>query len=71
MPICLMCTRFRESGTGMTCDAYPEGIPNVIIDSAVDHREPYEGDHGLQFEAIDDRAAELADEIIRESKGEQ
>ena len=39
------------------CDAYPkdteEGIPYDILIGKATHRESYEGDHGIQFEAID------------------
>lgn len=34
-----------------TCDAFPDGIPEAIIDDEVDHRQPIAGDHGIQFEA--------------------
>ena len=36
----------------LACDAYPEGIPDEILDNKVDHREPFEGDRGLRFEPI-------------------
>jgi hypothetical protein len=37
------------TGEGMTCAAYPSGIPAEILDSDVDHRLPYAGDHGIHF----------------------
>ena len=53
VPICYSCAR---KGEGMTCTAYPKGIPMVIQESVVDHRTPYEGDHGIVFEQSPDRA---------------
>lgn len=33
------------------CDAFRTGIPDEIWANRADHREPYEGDQGIQFEA--------------------
>lgn len=49
VPICYSCT-WLHPGDAMTCDAYPEGIPDEIQASEVDHRQPYAGDHGIMFE---------------------
>ena len=49
VPICVECKHWRA---GWTCDAFPEGIPLVIQLTEKDHREPIEGDHGIQFEPI-------------------
>jgi hypothetical protein len=48
----------------MSCDAFPDGIPDAIIRSHVDHRQPYAGDQGLQFLAKSPEAAERAAQII-------
>lgn len=47
-PLCLSCLRFKK---GWTCEAFPKGIPNAIINNEVDHRNPVDGDHGLQFKS--------------------
>jgi hypothetical protein len=31
------------------CDAFPDGIPDAIQKGESMHREPYLGDHGLQY----------------------
>ena len=36
----------------LACDAYPEGIPDEILDNKVDHRATVEGGRGLRFEPI-------------------
>jgi DNA topoisomerase I len=53
VPICFTCRRFVgiASTDGFVCDAYPERIPTAILASVVDHRRPFEGDHGLRYEA--------------------
>jgi hypothetical protein len=51
-PICYRCKWFDGSDV-WTCKAYPEGIPDEIIFSGVDHRKPYKGDYGTYFEPSD------------------
>lgn len=34
-----------------TCNAFPTGIPEAVLGNELDHRQPIDGDHGIQFEA--------------------
>jgi hypothetical protein len=49
-PPCLYCARFRRAISGITCDAYPDVIPDAIVATRIDHRQQLPGDHGLRFE---------------------
>lgn len=62
-PICAGCLRRPLSGP-YKCEAYPEGIPQAIIFSKVDHRKPYEGDGGKQFAARREQDADWADVLF-------
>lgn len=61
LPQCLFCAHLRpQSGQvdvpadAQTCDAFPDAIPAEILANRVDHRQPYEGDGGVQWEAAGD-----------------
>ena len=55
-PQCATCKHFRASTDGATCDAFPDGIPRVILLDEHDHTEPYPGDNGIRYEPIDEAA---------------
>lgn len=75
-PICVDCQRLHKAvygKWGMFCDAFPDGdgIPDAIKASRADHRQPVDGDHGLQFLAKSDAAAADAAHIIDDAKRAQ
>jgi len=56
-PMCVGCVHYRRAigsgGTGpLGCAAFPKppGIPEAILRGRHDHRQPYEGDHSIQYE---------------------
>ena len=46
-PICFSCKHYNAD---LTCAAFPEGVPSVILIGEADHDTPIEGDHGIQYE---------------------
>lgn len=66
MPICIVCKHLKPDYDvhGGTCAAYPEGIPDAIWNSSVDHRQPHEGDHGIEFAPKDENATRYADALM-------
>jgi hypothetical protein len=44
---CATCAHLIEAGI---CKAFPKGIPAEIYSGDDQHRTPYPGDHGIQYE---------------------
>lgn len=64
-PMCMGCQHLHQ-GFVLTCDAFPARIPDDILDSRVDHRQPVKGDHGIQFAPTSDAAAAYAASLFEE-----
>ena len=47
-PQCLDCAH-QDSEDPFRCLAFPEGIPNEILENRVPHHTPYAGDNGIRF----------------------
>lgn len=67
-PICIVCKRYDRDAEEIVCEAYPKGIPAAIRETRVDHRKPYRGDHGLQFEPLKADSDLVAAGIIVDAK---
>ena len=52
-PMCNRCAHYLGFAR---CTAFPERIPDAILDGEHDHREPYPGDRGVRFRAEQDTA---------------
>ena len=48
LPLCNNCRhRFDD---GITCEAFPEGIPMGVLTGQLDHTKNISGDNGIKFE---------------------
>jgi hypothetical protein len=34
-----------------TCEAFPDGIPDDVLENRLDHRQPVSGDHGIRWKS--------------------
>lgn len=51
-PQCERCKHIHYDKPGFTCDAFPDGIPGAILHGGHDHRKPFPGDGGIEFEPM-------------------
>ena len=57
IPLCFGCVHFHGVNKyPFSCEVFDE-IPQAILNSEHDHREPYPGDNGIRFEPIQDTNA--------------
>jgi len=50
---CTSCKHFDSDSAQVgrfRCEAFPDRIPDFILDGEDDHKTPVEGDHGIQWE---------------------
>lgn len=52
------CVSCQRKVRGPVCEAYPGGIPEVILNGQVDHKTPYPGDRGLTYLPVKPKSAE-------------
>lgn len=50
-PPCATCKHRSKVFAGI-CLAFPDGIPSEILSGENDHKKPFKGDHGIQYEPI-------------------
>jgi len=64
--MCSVCKHFHQNDdvTVNECDAFPDGIPEEIFFGEFDHRQEFEGDDGIRFEAVHSNARRLVERIF-------
>jgi hypothetical protein len=51
LPKCVFCSHSHLPESA-TCTAFPDGIPDAILQEGYDHSKPYPGDHGILFDPV-------------------
>ena len=51
--VCNHCRHINDGG--ITCRAFPDGIPAEILHGEVDHLKPYEGDGGIRYQPFENK----------------
>jgi hypothetical protein len=60
IPVCLDCKHYIR---GKKCDAFLGDIPDSIFLGDIDHKNPVEGDNGIQFEPFE-RELDIEEELL-------
>ena len=50
--VCSFCRHLRDNGASRECEAFKE-IPLKIWNGEHDHKKPFRGDGGIQFEPVE------------------
>ena len=67
---CFRCVHRRDTpGPVLTCDAFPDGVPEAIQLQDHDHSEPFPGDRGIRFERVNYDAILAAKRAASHSQG--
>lgn len=72
-PICAHCVWLTRTSPvplkldgSDSCGAFPDGIPQPILDNEVDHRKPVDGDQGIRFEPRSENSRLYAEIVFDE-----
>lgn len=53
------CSRCKHKAmNGPSCAAFPEKIPDIILNGSFDHRLPFDGDMGIRFDPLDNSSGD-------------
>lgn len=63
----IFCEYCLHKQRGLTCDAFPEGIPDELIQRG-EHKTPYKGDGGIRFEQAPEKPNPPEKRYILQSK---
>jgi hypothetical protein len=58
---CAFCAHKKQ---GVTCSAFPKGIPNAILLNQHDHRQTFRGDNGVLFKPVNGEATSAVEKIF-------
>ena len=57
---CFLCAHYQGA---LTCEAFPERIPQDVLDGTADHRKPFKGDNGIRWEPAPDAPKSLIEDL--------